>query len=154
MTRPVIVVGVTSSPRPSVVLPAAADMAAALDGELVVVHVVHLPAVVAAESIAAAGAAIAADEADERAVHLACVEALRAYRIPWRFEPRRGEVAHELQAVAEEYDAACIVIGRHGRHHLVHALSGSPLHPLVDNSVRPVLVVPDPVRADPPRRSV
>ena len=35
-----------------------------------------------------------------------------------------------------------IVIGRHGRHHLVHAISGSPLHPLVDNSLRPVLVVP------------
>jgi nucleotide-binding universal stress UspA family protein len=144
MARPVIVVGVASSPDPLVVVRAAADMAAALDGELIVVHVVHLPAVVAAESIAAAGAAIAADEDAERTVHLACVEVLGGYRIPWRFEPRRGEVAHELQAVAEENDAACIVIGRHGRHHLIHALSGSPLHPLVDSSLTPVLVVPTP----------
>lgn len=142
MTRPVIVVGVASSPHPSVVVRAAADMAAALDGELIAVHVLRLPVVVAPESMSAVGAAIAADEDAERSVHLACSGVLEAYRIPWRFEPRRGEVAVELQAVADEHDAACIVIGRHGRHHLVHALSGSPLHPLVDNSLRPVLVVP------------
>ncbi|MGE3590065.1 MAG: universal stress protein [Ilumatobacteraceae bacterium] len=141
VARPAIVVGVGSL-HPSGPLRTAAEIAAAFGCELIVVHVLRFPTVLAPEAMSVVGAAIAAEEDDERVVHRACTGVLETYGVPWRFEPRLGDVAIELEAVADEYDAVCIVIGRHGRHHLVHALSGSPLHSLVDDSLRPVLVVP------------
>lgn len=62
------------------------------------------------------------------------------FGVSWRFERRRGDVAHELEALAEEYKADTIVVGRSGSK--VSRLLGSVAASLLRTSRRPVIVVP------------
>ena len=75
MARPAIVVGVGSL-HPSGPLRTAAEIAAAIGCELIVVHVLRFPTVLAPEAMSVVGAAIAAEEDDERVVHRACTGVL------------------------------------------------------------------------------
>ena len=76
-----------------------------------------------------------ADELRERVAGV-----LGDFPVSWRFEQRRGEVAHELEALAEETKADAIVVGRSSSK--VSRLLGSVAASLLRGSRRPVIVVP------------
>lgn len=76
-----------------------------------------------------------ADELRERAAGV-----LGEFGVSWRFESRRGDVAHELEALAEEVKADAIVVGRSGSK--MSRLLGSVAAGLLRGSRRPVIVVP------------
>jgi len=84
----------------------------------------------ALESIQAVG-----DELEERVR-----TTLGDFPVSWRFERRRGDVAHELEALAEEVKADAIVVGRSGSK--MSRLLGSVAAGLLRTSRRPVIVVP------------
>ena len=65
---------------------------------------------------------------------------LGGFPVSWRFEQRRGDVAHELEALAEEVKADAIVVGRSSSK--VSRLLGSKAAALLRGSRRPVIVVP------------
>lgn len=67
-------------------------------------------------------------------------EAIGEFGVSWRFERRRGDVAHELEALAEETKADAIVVGRSGSK--VSRLIGSVAASLLRGARRPVIVVP------------
>lgn len=67
-------------------------------------------------------------------------EALEDLGLPWRFERRRGDIAHELEALAEQAKADAIVVGRSSSK--VSRLLGSVAAGLLRTSRRPVIVVP------------
>ena len=76
-----------------------------------------------------------AGELKERAA-----EGLADVGVPWRFEQRRGDVAHELEDLAERAKADAIVVGRSSSK--VSRLLGSVAAGLLRTSRRPVIVVP------------
>ncbi len=143
-----ILVGVDGSEDGDGALRVAAGLAATAGRRLVVVHVAHTPAVAAAAPTVGAGAlVVSADElADD--CHMHCELALAATSVAWSFEVRHGSPAAELLRAATEFDAACIVVGRHGHGHghghgrLARLLLGSVTDRLVGHADRPVLVVP------------
>jgi len=127
----------------------AVDTAAALlaPREAVVLEVE--PAIAFAESMAATVSPVpgGAFEALNRAeaLRLAEVGAERARRAGLRAEAR-GEVASTtwqgIVDVADELDAAAIVIGSRGLHGLPELASGSVSHDVATHARRPVLIVP------------
>lgn len=58
--------------------------------------------------------------------------------VPWTVEHRRGAAANGLEAIAEEYRAGCIVIGRSRD----GGSMGSVAKALINLATRPVVVVP------------
>jgi len=71
--------------------------------------------------------------------HLDCELVMAGAGVDWAFQVRRGRPATELAAVADEVDAACIVVG----HEAGRRLSRRSLpRRLLRRSHRPVLVVP------------
>jgi nucleotide-binding universal stress UspA family protein len=67
-------------------------------------------------------------------------EAAGEFGITWRFEHRRGDVAHELESLAEETKSDAIVVGRSSSK--VSRLLGSVAATLLRTARRPVIVVP------------
>ena len=55
---------------------------------------------------------------------------------------------HGLLAVADEFDALCIVVGTYSERPISAALVGSTPHKLLHLSERPVMVVPVPDRPE------
>lgn len=63
----------------------------------------------------------------------------------WSYHQARGDPAEALTRLAEELDAACIVVGATRQHALPHFAGGdSVARRLLRRQKRPVLVVPDP----------
>lgn len=138
----VILVGVDGSEYGDRALTVGAELAATAGHHLVAVHVVHTPAVAAAAPTIGAGALVtSADELADHC-HMYCELALAPTSAAWSFEVRHGDPAAELLRAAAELDAACIVVGRHGRGRLARLLLGSVTDRLVGHADRPVLVVP------------
>lgn len=142
VTAGVILVGVDGSEHGDRALTVAAGLAATAGRRLVVVHVAHTPAVAAAAPTVGAGAlVVSADELADHC-HMYCELALAPTSVAWSFEVRHGSPAAELLRAATEFDAACIVVGRHGHGRLARLLLGSVTDRLVGHADRPVLVVP------------
>jgi nucleotide-binding universal stress UspA family protein len=140
----VVVVGVEGSTSSAHALRAAADLAAAVDGELVAVHVMGFHGAVAAESTAAASSMDAVQEDQAARAREVTKLTLAPYRMLWRFEVRHGHIPNELQQAATGLNADCIVLGRRQHNRLVRLLAGSIVHRIVDDAICPVLVVPPP----------
>jgi nucleotide-binding universal stress UspA family protein len=136
-----IVVGIDGSPDSDRALTAAAELAERTQHDLVVVHVTHLPALVAADPVGAGMVVNALDDSVDHC-HMSCELALAATNVPWAFEVRHGDPAAELLQAGEDHDAACIVVGRHGHRRLTRVLLGSVTNRLVLHADRTVLVVP------------
>jgi nucleotide-binding universal stress UspA family protein len=129
----------------------AIDAAAELFGRRRAVVLDVGPLVTTAESLAAIGPVTPAaafeglneDDAEQRAQ--AGVE--KARRAGFDAEPR-AEVAaptwEEIVDVADEIDAAVIVLGSRGRHGAREAFEGSVSHDVAAHAGRPVLIVPPP----------
>lgn len=141
-TRPVLIVGVDGSSAARGALRAAGELARAADACLVAVHVAHLPGALHVAPVSGSGALHAATELTADEVHVDCELVLAGKGVPWTFEARHGDAATELRRVADDHDAACIVVGRHP-HWLVTRMFGvSVADRLVHAAQRPVVVVP------------
>ncbi|HVW32778.1 MAG TPA: universal stress protein [Acidimicrobiia bacterium] len=141
MTVPIIVVGVDGSDGGDRALTAAAEFAAASHYGVVVVHVAHVPAVVATTSVGAAEFAVAADELADYC-HLACELTFAGTAVAWSFKLRHGDPATELLRADADHDAAWIAVGRHGHRRLARLALGSVTDRLVRHANRPILIVP------------
>lgn len=142
MSAGVILVGVDGSEYGDRALTVAAELAAVAGRRLVVVHVVHVPGAAAAAPTVGAGAlVVSADELTDHC-HVQCELALAPLAVAWSFEVRHGSPSVELLRTAAEFDAACLVVGRHGQSRLARLLLGSVTDRLVGQADRPVLVVP------------
>lgn len=141
-THPVLIVGVDGSSAARKALWAAAELARATDASLVAVHVGDFPEALHVAPISGAGALQAATELAADAVHVDCELVLAGQDVPWTFEARRGDAAHELGRAAEDHDAACIVVGRHPHGLVTRVFGGSVADRLVRSAQRPVVVVP------------
>ncbi|MDP1818322.1 MAG: universal stress protein [Acidimicrobiales bacterium] len=143
-THPVLIVGVDGSPAARHALGTAAKLAVASGACLVAVHVRQVPAIVYAAPVTGAGELAAANELAADHAHIDCELVLAGHDISWTFETRHGDAATELQRAADDHDAACIVVGRHGHRLVTRVLTGSVTGRLVHHAHRPVLVVPPP----------
>lgn len=95
-----ILVGVDGSEYGDRALTVAAGLAATAGRRLVVVHVAHTPAVVAAAPTVGAGAlVVSADELADHC-HIYCELALAPTSVAWSFEVRHGSPAAELLRAA------------------------------------------------------
>ena len=121
----------------------AAELARALDADVVVVHVYHYPATVLPD-----GTTLPVDPStvEDMLQHLdgqLALEAgvLRAQGIPTTTALREGNAAPEIVAAAEELDASVIVMGTHGRTGLKRWLLGSVAEHVVRAARCPVMTV-------------
>ncbi len=67
---------------------------------------------------------------------------LRAAGVPYRAILAEGAPAQALLEVADEHDAALLVVGRRGKGGFTELLLGSVAHHLSHHSMRPVVVIP------------
>jgi nucleotide-binding universal stress UspA family protein len=130
-----------------------ADTARRLGAELVVVHVNEArgPGYTHADGTVVM-LPVDPDLPDD--VHAPAIRSLRATveetlarsPVTWRWEERFGPAAHELAALADEVDAACIVLGapHHGLLHALARLAEGSVAGRLTHQARPVLIVPDP----------
>jgi nucleotide-binding universal stress UspA family protein len=145
-----IVIGYDGSEEAGYAIDGAATMLRATDA---VVACVWSPTVIATTVPMAAEAPMPsdADDADLEAAALRTAEqgAERAAEAGFhaRAETRRGteaDVGRILAALADQYEAELVVVGRHGVSRLEAVVLGSVSNDTVRQSRRPVLVVPSP----------
>lgn len=116
-----------------------ADLAAALDAEVVAVHAVGL-----LDRTAAHGLEPCRSHRDEIAADLdgAWTQPLRDAGVPLRCELRDGPPAMVVLAVAEDAEVDLIVIGSRGVGAHPERLLGSTSTQVAQHSTRPVTVIP------------
>lgn len=140
--RPVVV-GVDGSADARRALCLAGEIARELGTEVVVVHGVGLTELIDGRRVASSGHRAEILEAFGR-----WCEALRTVGVEeWvpRLEP--GTPVDTVLLVADEVDAALIVLGRHGSGQRPELLLGSTAHQVAERSSCPVLIVPPVGRA-------
>lgn len=135
-----LVVGVDGSDPSMDALAFAVGLARRESAELIVVFVMATSAFAHfAPDPAAAWASVSqvGDELEERVC-----DGLRAgdYGMAWRFVRRRGDVARELETLAEETRSDALVVGRSGSP--FNRILGSVPTSLLRIAPRPVIVVP------------
>jgi len=114
-------------------------------GRMTVVWVAHVTSTV---RLSADAVAIVEHDFDEVAQELrvAAAERLGDSQVPWDFQWRQGQIAHELIAVAESVQAAqpddvvVIVVGSSSS--AMHRMVGSVAVSMAHNSPVPVTIVP------------
>lgn len=140
-----IVCGLDGSAESENALRAAVGFRRVLDLELVLVHAEVLDAFVPAAPGAAAPPLDPREELERRRRAAAAVISRLAERchVPIEAEERveAGEPSRVIDAVAEEEDAAMIVVGTHARGALEGAAHGSVSNRLAASASRPVLLV-------------
>ena len=159
-----ILVGIDGSDGAGQALSWAADLAAALGAELLVVHArppissMRFGVAASIGGLAAATAAAGAGVSDEaREQELAVVEEW-CDRVGTTIAPQRvligeGETAVVIEDVATDQKADLIVVGRRGRGGFAELVLGSVSHHLTHHARHPVVVVPtDSVEASRPSR--
>jgi nucleotide-binding universal stress UspA family protein len=115
----------------------------------------HLPIAALDSRVPPVGAPVAPpledeDEFERRATETARAGAARASSAGFDAQPvlRRaagpGEIANVLVDIAEQHDAALVVVGRRGMSRIKSVLLGSVSEAAVRDGRRPVLVVPAP----------
>lgn len=143
-----VVVGIDDIDACGRPLRAAVFLAKALGRAVVAVHV-RRRAVPLVEGYVPIPDEVQLDESAEDALEAELSTALAASGemegVPWELVSTSGDTAAELLRVAEERDAACLVVGkRHsGLAQFLHRIaSGSVSHAVVSSQRFPVLVVP------------
>ena len=128
-----LVAGYDESPPSRDALAFAAGLARRNDAWLIVASIATIPA---ASSIAVVSVPLAALQTPKPAVMADLAElGVRA-----EFRQATGDVATELERIAEEARADAIVVGRSASR--LHAYAGSVTTRLIRHAVRPILVVP------------
>lgn len=143
MPAPLVVVGVDGSEAAATALAAAARLAADAGYCLVAVHAEHATVIATGAPAVGAVAVLDGGELADRC-HLDCELVLAGTGVTWSFEVRRGDPAAVLRAVADDLDAALIVVSHSPRRRRL--LLGSVLARLLGHAERPVLLVPPPGR--------
>lgn len=134
----VVVVGYDGSPASLDALAWAAGSARRSGGRLVVAFVVPpVPPMSAATPVAYAATAVQLERAQDVVAEVA--DELRDYGVGWELVVTHGEVAEELERVADSFRADVMVVGRSMG---IHVLSGSVPRRLLHRAHRPLLVVP------------
>jgi nucleotide-binding universal stress UspA family protein len=133
-----IVVGVDGSPPAVHAAAWAAGLARRERARLVLVYVEPLASAAYWTSIGMINAAEAANDYVEE-VRQEATAYLSRFGVEWELRHHRGDPATELEKIAEETRADCIVVGR-SRHS--RGLLGSVPKALVTKAARPVVVVP------------
>lgn len=134
-----LVVGHDGHPTAQLALAAAVDLARRINAHL---HVVH------AVTIADYGIDPDTDAFEQSrdrnlaAEREAIADALADAPVPWTYHEENGDPAARLTALADQTDAAYIVVGASHRK-LLHLESSVPRR-LIHLQTRPVIVVPDP----------
>jgi nucleotide-binding universal stress UspA family protein len=140
-----ILVGTDFSETSLFALDHAVDLAARLGASVLVVHALEVPLYAYPD----AGMRRLADvdvpflRAAEESL-AAAVAARRSRGVPLEGIVRKGAPWKVIEAVAEERDAAYVVVGTHGRSALPRMLLGSVAERVVRTCNRPVLVVHGP----------
>lgn len=140
-----IVLGLDGSPSSDAALRWCAGSAPALDAEVIAVYALVPVVPLVPAPMSAAASAVTYD--DEMRRQLAreldgwCAP-LAAAGVEYRCELVDGAPAEAIMRVADEADAAMIVVGRRGRGGFAELVLGSVPHHLSHHASRPVLVVP------------
>lgn len=146
MTSRRIVLGLDGSPGAEAALQWCIEAAPPLDAEVIAVYA--LPPVISyiPTPFSAAPAASYEDEIRELMVQElnGWCKPLDAAGVKCRAQVVDGVPAEALMRVADETDAAMIVVGRRGKGGFTELLLGSVPHRLSHHALRPVLVVPSP----------
>lgn len=133
------------------VIEAGADLAAAYDEELVVVHVIpdeavdeHIRKMRERPGYPDSGVSEEADRAANfaKSVVDATLDQTQQGRV--RAEGRVGKPELQIRSLAEELDARCLVIGGRGRSPVGKAMFGSTTQSILLQSDRPVLTIRTP----------
>ncbi|HVS16830.1 MAG TPA: universal stress protein [Thermoanaerobaculia bacterium] len=134
------------------VLTAARDLAATLDRELDLLHVLHVPSSLSGAAQATPFGPVgplpsAGSDPEERVAR--CEERLRSAwddaagpTVPVRFFVRSGDPGTEILEHAREHDAGVLVLGTQGHSGLQRALFGSVCESVLRRAPCPVQVVP------------
>ena len=149
-----VLAGVRGDDSDPTVLRAAAELCRRVGLPLVVGHVVAVPGNLPAgcEAVAQLGTDIELD------LVVTTSALLDPCPVPWSLAITAGDAYAGLRSLAEQHDAAVIVIGTHGsgpRNALRRLVHGSVSARLIHQQTRPVLVVPiSPERSPRARRAV
>jgi nucleotide-binding universal stress UspA family protein len=137
-----IVVGVDGSEHAQRAVEWCAQHAGPLDAEVVVVHVVDIPAYGAVTAMYPLG--LSADALAEVRDHAEreWASPLEKANVPHRVVVVEGPVAYTLMQVAEREGADLVVTGRRGRGALAEFFLGSTSHALSHHLGRPLVIVP------------
>ena len=143
--RPVVV-GIDGSADARRAMCLAAEYALALRSDLVIVHAVGLTEVVDGRRVVAEG-----HGAEIAAQFATWCDAVRECGLEeWTPVLDDGAPVDTILRVAEDVDAALVVVGRQGSGKRPELLLGSTAHQIAENSPRPVMVVPPIGRATHP----
>jgi nucleotide-binding universal stress UspA family protein len=135
----VIVVGVDGSDNSFRALAVAAGMARRMDAQLFACFVMHVPAVAELGAFALPIAPPRLEAVDFSGLSAEVEKELAEAGVKGQFVCREGEVARELEALAESLKADMIIVGR-SRHPALHV--GAAPRRLLSMGRRPVVVVP------------
>jgi|FLYL01.1.fsa_nt_gi nucleotide-binding universal stress UspA family protein len=144
-----ILVAVDGSETASRAVDAAAELAAALDAELVITHVVtepihsQIPGELYAYARMEGTTLVREDVRLREGEELVARQVRRAEDVHSRVRERvvEGKAAPAILRVAQEEDADLVVVGSRGRSELASWLLGSVSHAVFHTARRPVLVV-------------
>jgi nucleotide-binding universal stress UspA family protein len=140
-----LLVGYDHHPASRRALLVAAQLAEALDAHLTVMHVVNL------EDYPVDPDRSDWEEAAEKRVAEQQQDAERllgATPVRWAYQTVRDDPARALAKVASDLDVMFIIVGATGRNVVRRLTSGSVPQSLFRHQSKPVLVVPEPPRAD------
>jgi nucleotide-binding universal stress UspA family protein len=139
-----ILVPIDFSPASLKALDDAIDLASRLDASIVVMHAYESAMVTFPESAMTMSADTAKRRASIDAAMRGVVELRENRGVPLEYVVREGTPWREIDVVAEDKGADLIVLGRHGRHGLLHALlTGSVSAKVAQQAHRPVLTIQD-----------
>lgn len=120
-----------------------ATHAPALEAEVVVVHAIDLPILVAPWTAYIPMQSYS--EVDREAVRAQVDDwsaQLTAASIPFRIELKDGDPAFAIMQVAKDEDADLVVVGRRGRGGFAELVLGSTSYALTHHLNRPILILP------------
>jgi nucleotide-binding universal stress UspA family protein len=139
-----IVVGVDGSEHSRRALKWCAMYAAALDGEIVVVHAIGMPVIVSPMTATFPVPEFAPQDREKVEGIVTgdwCAPLVNA-SLPFRVVLKDGDPAFCIMQVAETEKADLVVTGRRGRGGFAELLLGSTTHALSHHLNRPLLIVP------------
>lgn len=152
MDQPTILVAIDFSDTSRKALDAATALAKDMDARLLLVHVLEripYPAATSGRTMDAVQEVhqeIAMDDAVTLTTEWA--EAARKAGVEVETAMEEGATGEIVRELAEEHDAMFVVVGTHGRSGLKAALMGSVAKEILQESERPVLVVPGKGKSD------
>jgi nucleotide-binding universal stress UspA family protein len=140
--EPVVLVALDGSDRAAAAVPFARDLAETTAAHVVLVGVLPRPGqMVAAEGTVVAYAGDDFDRIDSEARTYLHASAAQFGSVPVELVVRYGEPAREIAAAADEYAAATVVMGTHGRAGLVRSVLGSVAGGVLHHCTTPVILL-------------